>query len=197
MGYRRRSARDRRQPLALAVGLRHGTPTVVDATAGLGRDAFLLAALGCSVIAVERSPVLGALIRDGLERAANSGDASLATVVERIKLVIQDAREVLAGMSEAAAPDVVYIDPMYPPTRKSALAKKEMRALRRIVGDDPDAGELLEIARRVARKRVVVKRRRRGPPLAPEPAIQYRGKQVRYDVYLPLPPKRPQAPPGR
>ena len=79
----------------------------------------------------------------------------------------------------------------------AGLSKKEMRVLRRIAGDDPDAGELLEIARRVARKRVVVKRHRRGPPLAPQPDLQYRGKQVRYDVYLPLPPKRPQAPAGR
>ena len=188
--YRRRSSHDRHQPLARAVGLRHGTSSVVDATAGLARDTFLLASFGCRVIAVERSPLLGALIRDGLERAAIRDDPHLRAVVQRIKLVIQDAREVLAGMSEADAPDVVYIDPMYPPKRKSALPKKDMLVLRRLVGNDFDAGELLETARAVARKRVVVKRHRRNPPLAPRPMIQYAGKLVRYDVYRPLDPQR-------
>jgi len=190
VGYRRRSSRDRRQPLALAVALRDGPCTVVDATAGLARDAFLLAGLGCTVIAVERSEVLGALIRDGLQRGQAQGDAALQTVLNRMKLVVAEAREVLAGMTGSAAPDVVYLDPMYPPRRKSALAKKEMRICRRLVGDDPDAGELLEAARLAARKRVVVKRHHRAPPLAPRPVMQHIGKEVRYDVYHPYDPQR-------
>jgi 16S rRNA (guanine1516-N2)-methyltransferase len=165
------------------MGLRGKSGTVVDATAGLARDAFLLACLGCTVTAVERSPVLGVLIRDGLIRAAGSDDLGLVAVVDRMKLVVGDAREVVNRMAASAAPDVVYLDPMYPPRTNSALAKKEMRVLRRLVGDDPDAGALLAAARTAARQRVVVKRCRRAPPLAPRPAMQYMGKQVRYDVY--------------
>ena len=184
-GYRRRSSLSRRQPIALAVGLRRGPVTVVDATAGLARDSFLLACLGCTVIAVERSPILGLLIRDGLRRAVIEGSAAVRAVLERLTLVIDDARSVLREMDGTDAPEVVYLDPMYPPKKKKALVKKEMRICRRLVGDDRDAGELLALARRVAGRRVVVKRHCHAPLLAPRPAMQFSGKLVRYDVYLP------------
>ena len=221
---RRLAGASRRQPLARAVGLKKRTPTVVDATAGLGRDAMLLAQLGCPVIAVERSAILGALLRDGLERfqfrcsgraphrtLASTADTGLGryrestadtglgryreteTALERaagvvgpgrVRLVVGDAVDVLGRMSAEEAPDVVYVDPMYPPRGKSALPKKEMRILRRLVGDDADAGALLEAARRVARERVVVKRAPRGGPLGPGVAMSIRSKLTRYDVYL-------------
>ena len=169
-----RATASRREPLARAVGLKRRRPTVVDATAGLGRDAFQLAGLGCTVTVIERSLVLGAMLRDALDRAACSS----------ITLIVGDAREVLVGMTADQAPEVVYLDPMFPQRKKSALAKKEMRILRRLVGDDPDCAVLLEVARRVARERVVVKRTPRAAPLAPEPSMSYRGKMARYDVYL-------------
>lgn len=186
VGFRRRSGRSRRQPLALAVGLRRGPVTVVDATAGLARDSFLLASLGCTVVTVERSPVLGALIRDGLRRARSEGSSELLAVVNRITLMVDDARNVLARMTGTTAPEVVYLDPMYAPKKKTALPKKEMRICRRLIADDQDAGELLTVARQIATRRVVVKRHPYAAPLAPRPAMQFPGKKVRYDVYLPV-----------
>jgi 16S rRNA (guanine1516-N2)-methyltransferase len=177
---RRIATASRRQPLARAIGMKRGTPTVVDATAGLGRDALLLANLGCPVVAVERSPVLGEMLRDALERAAAAGQAAAG----RVTLIVADAVDVLAVLSTRQRPDTVYIDPMYPATGKSALPKKEMRILRRLVGDDPDAGTLLEAARRVARNRVVVKRPPLAPPLSPGPSVSIASKLTRYDVYL-------------
>ncbi len=174
----------RRQPLALAVGLKRRKPTVVDATAGLGRDAMLLASLGCVVTAVERSPVLGVLLRDALEQATAEPELKLI-IRDRVKLVIADAREVLEQMADSSPPDVVYLDPMFEPRKKTALPKKEMRILRRLVGDDRDADKLFEVARRVARERVVVKRTPHAPPPAPTPDLSYAGKIARYDVYLP------------
>jgi len=181
--YRLRTARASRQLLARAIGFRREPLTIVDATAGLGRDAFMLAQLGCKVVAVERSAVVGALLRDGLERAAGVTRYELSTIAGRIELIIEDARKVLRKLAAADGPDVVYLDPMYPPRKKSALAKKEMRICRMLVGDDPDAAELLEVARGVARNRVVVKRHRHAPPLASGRSVQYTGRTVRYDVY--------------
>ena len=183
-GHGRRCAATRRQPIARAVGLADGLPSIVDATAGLGRDAFVLASLGCKVTAVERSGVLAALLRDGLQRAS-AVPLFDDVISERFELIVADARNVLAGMMGDDAPDVVYLDPMFPVDAKaSALAKKEMRLLRLLVGDDHDACELLDIARKIARRRVVVKRGRRAPPLGLEPSLAYRGKIARYDVYL-------------
>lgn len=180
---RRLATASRRQPIARAIGLKKRTPTVLDATAGLGRDALLLARLGCTVTAVERSVILGAMLRDALERAATA-DAAAECPKYHFTLVVGDAVDLLTRMSDVDAPDVVYLDPMYPQTGRSALPKKEMRILRRLVGDDSDAGALLEAARRAARNRVVVKRTPHAPPLAPAPSTSIRGKLARFDVYL-------------
>lgn len=169
---RRPPGLSRRQPLLRALG--RGARQVVDATAGLGGDACLLAWAGLEVLALERSPVVAALLADALENAPAGAP--------RPALLPGDARELLPALSPA--PGVVYLDPMFPPRRRdSALARKAPRALRRVVGEDPDAGELLAVARRCATARVVVKRPPEAEPLAP-PDIQYRGKLARYDVYL-------------
>ncbi len=183
LGFRRLSGRSRRQPIAQAVGLCGRSLTVVDATAGLARDSFLLACLGCRVTAIERSPVLAALVRDGIIRAEHHS-TQLDAVLARFKLILGDARNVLRSMAGSDAPDTIYLDPMYPPDKKAALVKKEMRVCRRLVGDDPDAGELFEAACRVAKKRVVVKRQLHAPPLGPKPTTTHRGTRVRYDVYV-------------
>ena len=176
----------RRQPLALAVGLKKRKPTVFDATAGLGRDALLLACLGCTVTAVERSPILGVMLRDALYRAAES--PQLGEIIQhRLTLLVGDAVDVLTRPSEPDAPEVVYLDPMFPPKSKSALPKKEMRILRRLVGDDRDCAPLFDAARRAAHNRVVVKRHPHAPPLAPDPTLTFKSKLARYDVYLTRP----------
>lgn len=182
--FRKRSANQRRQLIARAIGLQKGTCTLFDATAGLGRDMFLFACLGCSVTAVERSPILSALLRDGLARAAESNVTGLRAIVDRIALLSGDSCGVLHNLPQEARPDVVYIDPMYPSSPKSALAKKEMRVCRRLVGDDDDATALLAVARKVANRRVVVKRHRHAAPLAPDASVTYKGTVVRYDAYV-------------
>lgn len=171
--------RSRRQPLARALGAK--AQTVVDATAGLGQDAFLLACLGYRVTAIERAPALAALLRDGLARAA-ADPVQRNALGERLCVITGDARLLLREMTPP--PDAVFLDPMFPPKRrKSALARKEIQMIRRLVGDDPDALELFAVARASARERVVVKRPTPAPPLAPRPSMSYAGKLVRYDVY--------------
>jgi 16S rRNA (guanine1516-N2)-methyltransferase len=181
MGYSRRVAGSRL--LFQAVGFRAGPPSVVDATAGLGQDAFLLASMGCRVTAFERSPIVAALLQNGLQRSLQIPEIASA-LGDRLQLVVGDARSILKDLPVSHVPDVVYLDPMYPARSKSALGRKEMSVLRRIVGHDEDAGELLQVARTVARRHVVVKRMRHAPPLAPGPTRVCKGKTTRYDVYV-------------
>ena len=168
----------RGQPLGRAVG--SGARTAVDATAGLGFDAFALAAIGLQVEAVEREPWVRALLERAHVRAA--ADAALAPIAARITLIASDAREHLAVHAPV---DVVLLDPMFPAKRKpDAKPPKAMQALAAVVGSDDDADTLLEPALRVALQRVVVKRPRQAPPLANlEPAWTIEGKLLRFDVY--------------
>lgn len=173
------------QDLAKAIGLhKYKSPQVVDATAGLGREAFVLASLGCQVTLLERSPMIYALLADGLKRAAATADTQLTTIISRMHLQHIDALNWL--QTPSFQPDVVYLDPMFPERQKSALVQKEMRFLHEIVGEDYDSAKLLALARGIAKHRVAVKRPRLAPELAElKPAFVITGKAVRYDVYLP------------
>jgi 16S rRNA (guanine1516-N2)-methyltransferase len=185
LDYRRRHGGGRRQPLGKAIGLSHGkTPTVVDATAGLGRDAFILACLGCQVQMVERSKVVAALLFDGLRRAQL--DSDMGTLVrERLQLIHLNACEWLARLPDGERPEVIYLDPMYPHRHKSALVKKEMRICRAVVGDDEDAPVLLTVALECARRRVVVKRPKGAPTLTgTTPSFCIESENTRFDVYV-------------
>ncbi|MBW7472730.1 class I SAM-dependent methyltransferase [Marinobacter sp. M216] len=183
MGYRREHGGGAGQMVAKAVGLQktRATLRVVDATAGLGQDAFVLASLGCEVTLFERNPVIHALLADGLARASLNVDC--APIIARMSLKEGSSLTWL----EAAAPgsaDVIYLDPMFPHRDKSALVKKEMQVFRSVVGDDTDAEALLEAALGCATYRVVVKRPRKAPTIAgPEPATRIEGKSSRYDIY--------------
>jgi len=180
--YRRRHGGGRGQLLARAVGLKGGAfPTVVDATAGLGRDAFVLAALGARVTLLERSAVVGALLADALRRAR--ADAEVAAIAARMTLHTGDAILYLESLS--VRPEVIYLDPMYPHTNKRALQKKEMRFFRQLVGSDDDAPRLLDAARRAALGRVVVKRPASAPFLAgAKPDAKLESKNTRFDLYF-------------
>lgn len=171
------------QAIARAVGLKHSPDLrIADLTAGLGEDAFVLAGLGASVVMVERHPVVAALLEDGLRRARLvAPNADMLAAIERLSLVVADARSWLA---ETSPPDVIYLDPMFPERYKSALVRKEMQVLQRLVGADDDSDELLERALATARYRVVVKRARHAPPLAGrEPTFAVTGKTTRFDVH--------------
>lgn len=170
------------QMIAKAVGIQPGVrPQVLDATAGLGRDAFVLAELGCAMTLIERQPLIAALLEDGLQRAAD--DAEVGPVVGRMRLLGGNAIDLMAAWT-GEAPQVIYLDPMFPHRDKSALVKKEMRLFRPLVGSDDDAPALLAAALALATHRVVVKRPRKAPPVAGEkPGYALEGKSSRYDIY--------------
>lgn len=188
------SARHRRlygggtsQALAKAVGIKGAVrPKVADLTAGLGKDAFVLAGLGCSLILVERQPLVAALLKDGLERARLEGasDTELATAIARMTLVHGDALDWLQSLPPDQYPDVIYLDPMFPERRKSAQVNKDMQVLQLLLSKDRDTEGLLALALARARFRVVVKRPRTAPWLEDQkPGISLEGKSVRYDIY--------------
>lgn len=182
--HRRLMGGGRGQPVARAIGLKgHAGPMrVVDATAGLGRDAFVLASLGCQVTLVERSPYAAALLDDALERA--SVDLDTMEIAARMTLVHADAIAWLGAVGDADRPDVVYVDPMFPETGKSAAAKKDMQAFQQVIGDDLDSARLLAVALEAAASRVVVKRPRLGERIAGvAPSGQMEGKSTRFDIY--------------
>ena len=178
--YRRKS----HQPefLKKALGsLKPKASLIVDATAGFGEDAFMLASKGYQVIMVERSPILAELIKDGLARMHLASSTPLDVPLE---FHHADARVYLPELAKTTNIDAVYLDPMFPERKKSALSGKKMEILRDLIGQNPDADALLDISREVAKNRVIVKRPRYAPPLGnKQPTFSIQGRAARFDVY--------------
>ncbi|MDX2484554.1 MAG: class I SAM-dependent methyltransferase [Pseudodonghicola sp.] len=182
VAHRLRFGGGRGQALAKAMGLRAGkTPTIIDATAGLGRDSFLLASLGAQVTMIERSEKMHALLADGMDRAAQEG-GELREIIGRMTLLKGDAKDVLPELSAEA----ILVDPMHPERKTSALVKLELRQVREIVGTDEDAVDLMRVALETARNRVVLKWPAKADPIAGirKCSHQILGKTTRYDVFM-------------
>ncbi|HCD33969.1 MAG TPA: hypothetical protein DER01_16280 [Phycisphaerales bacterium] len=184
------AGRSLKQPLVKALGIKKRSDEplrVLDATAGWGEDTWLMLAQGCHVHALERNKVMAVLLEDALQRAMPDMDQQPDHVLVKQGCALDwlstwpqryPAGEVWSQI------DVVYLDPMFPTGRKTAQ-RKPMKVLHDLVGDDPDAGQLVGLALQVARKRVVVKRPPKAPSLMADPVVSHHGKGVRYDVYVP------------
>jgi len=188
--YRREQGSGKNQALGKAIGLNKKNDLhVLDATAGLGKDSFVLASLGCVVTMLERSPIVGALLNDGLKRGLD--DPDIQHLVKNMSLIIADSVDYMRSDSLLRhPPDVVYLDPMYPARKKSAKVKKEMQVLQQLLGHKVVAYEeslevLLDAALGCAKKRVVVKRPKGALSLSARiPTHTVESKKTRYDVYM-------------
>ena len=182
VAHRLRFGGGRGQGIAKAMGLRAGkTPMIIDATAGLGRDSFLLASLGAQITMIERSEQMHTLLADGIARAEKEGGI-FAEIVNRMTLLQGDAKDLLPELNGES----ILIDPMHPPRNKSALVKQELRQVRDIVGSDEDAADLVRVALEHARNRVVLKWPAKADPIEGiRPRThQIAGKSTRYDVFM-------------
>ena len=181
--YRRKYGHAGGEAISKAVGIKKGhRPNIVDATAGWGRDAFVLATMGCRVHMIERSELIAKLLEDGLRRAEQ--DENIGTMIkENLSLTCGDSRHEL--LQTPFEPEVIYLDPMFPHKGKSALVKKEMRILQDVVGQDEDADALLKLSLTIATKRVVVKRPDYAELLVEiKPQTSIKTKKHRFDIYL-------------
>lgn len=187
--HRRLHGGGKGQDIAKAIGLHKiSNPNVIDLTAGMGGDAFVLATLGANITMIERNPIVHALLNDALSRAQLKDDAELQEILNRLSLVKQNSKEYLDQLSESEYPDVIYLDPMFPSRTKSAQVKKEMQFFHDIVGSDDDSAEVFLSALNKAKKRIVVKRPRLAEKITESvlPAFDIIGKSTRYDIYLPI-----------
>jgi 16S rRNA (guanine1516-N2)-methyltransferase len=185
MRHRRKGGHNELLGKAVGVGRKQNLH-VLDATAGLGRDAFVLADLGCRLTLCEREPVIAAMLDAAIVHSERSEDPWQRGVVSRISLVPGDATVLSLELVDGV--DVIYLDPMFPPREKHAAVKKEMALFQQVLFseklvEDADALQQWALSQDVAR--VVIKRPRKAPALGQAPVSHViSGKAVRYDVYV-------------
>ena len=180
--HRLKYGKGRGQNLAKAVGFKFNkNRTIIDATAGLGYDAFILASLGANVTLIERSEKIYDLLKAAISEAKLYG-GEISKIVNRMNLLFGDSKDILPNI----APEVILIDTMYKDRKKSALVKNDMRLVREVVGSDSDYVELINVALNNASKRVVIKQPRYAETLDNIKGCSHQilGKTIRYDVYI-------------
>ena len=180
--HRLKYGKGRGQNLAKAVGFKFNkNRTIIDATAGLGYDAFILASLGANVTLIERSEKIYDLLKAAISEAKLYG-GEISKIVNRMNLLFGDSKDILPNI----APEVILIDTMYKDRKKSALVKNDMRLVREVVGSDSDHVELIDVALKNASKRVVIKQPRYAETLDNIKGCSHQilGKTIRYDVYV-------------
>jgi len=187
IAHRRKYGGGKNQLIAKAVGIKAKVfPSVLDLTAGLGKDAFVFASLGCRVTLLERHPVVFQTLQEGFLKAlryAGQEDAELLSILHRMTLLNADSRVYLANPANVQH-HVLYLDPMFPERKKSAAVKKDMVQLQEMVGTDEDSDELFQQALKADVCRVVVKRPKLAPPLCnSKPSLIFQGQSSRFDVY--------------
>lgn len=159
-----------------------GPLSAVDATAGLGEDAFLLAAAGFQVRLYERNPVIAALLQDALRRGMEN--PALASVLGRMHFYRGDSIEELPRLD--FVPDIVVLDPMFPERKKSGLIRKKFQMLHQLESPCSEEAELLAAALSCYPRRIVIKRPLKGPCLADrKPSYTLKGRAIRYDCIVP------------
>ncbi len=182
--HRSKLAGRRTELIAKAMGCKpRDNPIIIDTTAGLGRDSFILASMGFRIIMLEKSPIIHALLSNALSRAA--AVPALANIIERMTLIQTDAVQWLPDNAMHTHPDIIYLDPMFPARQKSAQVKKEMVLLQRLLPSEQDNASLFKQALACAAKRVVVKRPRLANNIADQaPSYCIMGKSSRFDIYV-------------
>ena len=156
-------------------------PTAIDATAGMGEDAILLAACGYEVTLYEQNPVIAALLKDAMRRA--KGHPVLGEIIERMHLVEGDSIEGMKSVPDA--PDLIYLDPMFPARQKSGLINKKLQLIQKLEQPCFEEEALLEAAILAHPKKIIIKRPLKGANLAgKKPSYTIKGKAIRYDCII-------------
>ena len=180
--HRLKYGKGRGQNLAKAVGMKFNkNRNIIDATAGLGYDSFILASLGAKVTLIERSQKMHELLQNGINEGISFG-GEIEKIINRMELLFGDSKDILPKLT----PEVIMIDTMYKERKKTALVKNNMRLVRKIVGPDTDYIELLEVALNCAKNRVVLKQPRYAEPIKDIKKCSHQiiGKTIRYDIFM-------------
>jgi 16S rRNA (guanine1516-N2)-methyltransferase len=151
---------------------------ILDCTAGMLQDTLLFLSLGHNVTALEQSKILFYLLQDALKR---SDDQS---IFEKLDLIHTDACSYAA---QAKNFDVVYFDPMYPSTKKSALSSGQLEYVEKVLEVESvsnNAAKEFEVLQSIPKKKLIVKRPIKAEPFSQELNYQVFGKTTRFDVYL-------------
>ena len=157
--------------------------TIYDLTAGWGRDSWLLAYKGFNLIMLEKNPYLYILLKQGLDLA--NKNPKIFNISQRMKVIFSNSLDFLKN-NELELNSAIYLDPMYPESKKTALVKKRMQILHSLLQVETENNdELLLFSLKSKAKKIIVKRPKNAEFLANLKAnSSISSPNTRYDIYV-------------
>jgi 16S rRNA (guanine1516-N2)-methyltransferase len=178
-GWRLKRA-DHEKLIKKALGKSDKPLKILDCTAGLIQDSLLFLSLGHHVTAIEQSKILFLLLQDAVNRSKETHNE----LFTNFSLMHGNACSFDQNADEF---DVIYFDPMYPPSKKSALGSGQLEYLSKIleveqISNKPQMD--FEVLQLMPVKKMIVKRPIKAEPFNFSINYQVSGKTTRYDVYI-------------
>ena len=161
-----------------ALGKSERPLNILDCTAGMLQDALLFLSLGHQVTALEQSKILFYLLQDGISRSEDQ------SIFLKLDLIHANACSYAALAKNF---DVIYFDPMYPPSKKNALSSGQLEYISKILEVESlanNASKDFEVLQLIPAQKMVVKRPIKAEPFSYQTNYQVSGKTTRFDVYI-------------
>ncbi len=180
-------------------------PCIFDATAGLGYDSLLFASEGARVISFERNPYIAFMTASSLMMARQSSE--LNEVTSRISFICGDFVSYMKNANLCPrelesdfhinisflkdedpcilpTPDILYLDPMFPASKKNAAAKKKLQLIQQLEEPCDDENALFSAALSCSPSKIIIKRPLKGPYFADKkPHYSLKGTSIRFDCF--------------
>ena len=151
---------------------------ILDCTAGMLQDTLLFLTLGHQVTALEQSKILFYLLQDGISRSEDQ------SIFNQLDLKHMNA---CSYASQAKNFDVIYFDPMYPPSKKNALSSGKLEYIAKILEVESLKNNPMhdfEVLQLIPAKKMIVKRPIKAESFSSQLNYQVMGKTTRFDVYI-------------
>ncbi|MBL32943.1 MAG: hypothetical protein CMD79_03585 [Gammaproteobacteria bacterium] len=179
LGWRLKRA-DHEGNLKKALGRTKNSLVIFDATAGLLSDSMIFLSLGHKVVAVEQSKIIFLLVDDAIKRAKNE-----IPFLKNINLINANSLDIYKSSQELF--DIVYLDPMYPISKKNIKKSGDLDSLRSILEIENILNEensLINSFMKEDYQKLILKRPLKAKKLHSNINYQVKGKSTRFDIYL-------------
>ena len=145
--------------------------TLLDCTAGYGRDSYVLRSMGFNITMIENSPIMSLLLNDALKKLKLSN----------FKMYHGNSYDYLNHSEKYY--DYIYIDFMFDKLKKNSLSSKNDETLKLISFQENNKNNLIRLAIKKANNRVVVKEPKYSLSNILKPEYTIKTKLLNFNIY--------------
>ena len=162
-----------------AIGKNKAHLKIFDATAGSLIDTIIFLKLGHKVVACEQSKILYRLLDDAILRAKNEYN-----FLENLSFINSDSAKIVDSYLDS---DIFYFDPMFKDIKQNTKRSGTLQKIGNVLSIERLEDTSEQIFNQMLKKKykkIIVKRPIKSNPLHEKINYQFKGKAIRYDIYI-------------